>query len=63
MDKKIRHVIAAILILIPFGVYLDVPFYNVPNPVMWGLPFYYWFQMVMLPVTALLFLIAAFLID
>lgn len=63
MDKGLRHTIAAILILIPFVVYIDVPFYNVINPVMWGLPFYYWFQMAMLPITALLFIVAAFLID
>ncbi len=63
MNSQLKKLIAAILILIPFGVYFDVPFYNVVNPVAWGLPFYYWFQMLMLPVSAVLFLIAAFIID
>ena len=49
--------------MIPFAVYFDVPFYNVVNPELGGLPFFYWFQMAMLPVSAVLFVIAAFLID
>ncbi len=63
MDKRSRQVIAAILLLIPFVVYFDVPFYNVADPTLGGLPFYYWFQLIMLPVSAVLFLIAAMLID
>ena len=60
---KAKTIAAAILILIPFVVYFDVPFYNVVNPEWGGLPFFYWFQMVMLPITAVLFFIAAVLID
>ncbi|MHB1830105.1 MAG: DUF3311 domain-containing protein [Candidatus Micrarchaeaceae archaeon] len=63
MNKRQRLTIAGILILIPFAVYFDVPFYNVINPELGGLPFFYWFQMAMLPVSAVLFVIAAFLID
>jgi hypothetical protein len=63
LDKRSRQVIAAILLLIPFVVYFDVPFYNVADPTLGGLPFYYWFQLIMLPVSAVLFLIAAMLID
>ncbi len=58
-----KKVVAAILLLIPFAVYFDIPFYNVVNPEIAGLPFFYWFQIVMLPVSALLFIIAAVLID
>ncbi|MCL5430400.1 MAG: DUF3311 domain-containing protein [Candidatus Marsarchaeota archaeon] len=60
---KPKDIIAAILLLIPFAVYFNVPFYNVVNPVLGGLPFFYWFQIVMLPISAVLFLIAAVLID
>ena len=60
---KRKDIVAAILILIPFAVYFDVPFYNVVNPTLGGLPFFYWFQIAMLPVSAILFLIAAVLID
>ncbi|MDE1804807.1 MAG: DUF3311 domain-containing protein [Candidatus Micrarchaeota archaeon] len=60
---RAKTVAAAIMILIPFAVYFDVPFYNVINPQWGGLPFFYWFQLAMLPVSAVLFLIAAILID
>ncbi len=60
---RTKTIVAAILLLIPFAVYFDVPFYNVVNPQWGGLPFFYWFQMLMLPVSAILFLIAAYLID
>ncbi|MDE1761731.1 MAG: DUF3311 domain-containing protein [Candidatus Micrarchaeota archaeon] len=60
---RAKTVAAAIMILIPFAVYFDVPFYNIINPQWGGLPFFYWFQLAMLPVSAVLFLIAAILID
>ena len=63
LDRTLRKIIAAICLLIPFGVYFDVPFYNVINPVWAGLPFFYWFQIIMLPISALLFFVAALLID
>lgn len=63
MDKKSRQIIAAILILIPFAIYFAVPLYNVVQPELGGLPFFYWFQILMLPVSAVFFIIAAFLID
>ncbi len=61
--KRDRQIVAAILILIPFAVYFDVPFYNVVTPTLGGLPFFYWFQIAMLPISAVLFIIAAYLID
>lgn len=63
LNGAIRKFIAAVCLLIPFAVYFDVPFYNVVAPELGGLPFFYWFQMAMLPVSAVLFLIAALLID
>ncbi len=58
-----RLAIAAVLLLIPTIIYFDVPFYNVIYPEVGGLPFFYWFQIAMLPVSAVLFLVAAYLID
>jgi hypothetical protein len=63
VDKKSRQIIAAILILIPFAIYFAVPLYNVVQPELGGLSFFYWFQILMLPVSAVFFIIAAFLID
>ena len=63
MNKRDRKIVAAVLILIPFAVYLYVPGYNIVNPEVAGLPFFYWFQMLMLPISAILFLYAARLID
>jgi hypothetical protein len=58
-----KDVIAAILLLIPFIVYFDLPYFDVVNPTVAGVPFYYWFQTLWLVISAILFLIAAFLID
>ncbi len=63
MSKRRRLTLAGILILIPFAVYFAVPLYNIVNPQLGGLPFFYWFQILMLPITALLFTKAAMLID
>lgn len=63
MNKEYRLTLAAIFILIPFAIYFYVPFYNVVNPTFGGLPFFYWFQIAMLPVSAALFIAAALLID
>lgn len=60
---KTNEIIAGILILIPFVIYMILPLYNVDKPELLGFPFFYWFQTVMLVVCAVLFAIAAFLID
>ena len=44
MQIKPRHVIMAVLILIPSFVDLAVPIYNRDSPELFGLPFFYWFQ-------------------
>lgn len=60
---KTNEIIAGILILIPFVIYMILPLYNFTNPELFGFPFFYWFQTVMLVVCAILFVIAALLID
>jgi hypothetical protein len=33
-----------VLLVAPFVALLWVPFYNSTEPVMWGIPFFYWYQ-------------------
>ena len=61
MDSK--KIAAAILIIIPFIAYLALPLYNIEYPEVAGLPFFYWYQIIWLPISAALFYIAAVLID
>ena len=42
-----------ILLLIPCLAALAVPFYNVIEPQLFGFPFFYWFNLVLVPVSAL----------
>jgi hypothetical protein len=43
-----------LLLLIPFIVLLWPPFYNFEQPELIGIPFFYWFQLLMVIVTAML---------
>jgi hypothetical protein len=40
------------LIFIPFLPVLYVPFFNRLDPTLAGIPFYYWFQMLWIPISA-----------
>jgi hypothetical protein len=42
------------LLLIPFFALLWVPFYNFREPVIFGFPFFYWYQFLWVPLTSLL---------
>ena len=43
-----------ILLLVVFVLVLAVPFFNHAAPVLFGFPFFYWYQMAMVPVASLL---------
>ena len=43
-----------VLLLLPFIGLLWVPFYNHPLPELFGFPFFYWYQLAWVPVTAFL---------
>jgi len=43
-----------LLLLIPFLGLLAVPIYNDRMPELFGFPFFYWYQLIWVPVTALL---------
>jgi hypothetical protein len=34
----------SLVLLVPFVALLWVPFYNSIEPVLWGIPFFYWYQ-------------------
>ena len=56
--KQRTHRAALALLLIPYVALLWVPFYNRLDPVIWGFPFFYWYQLAFVPITALLTWIA-----
>jgi hypothetical protein len=43
-----------ILLLLPFIGLLWVPFYNFQDPVLFGFPFFYWYQLAWVPISSLL---------
>jgi len=46
------------LLLLPFVGLLWIPLYNFKDPVLLGFPFFYWYQLAWVPVTAVLTWIA-----
>ncbi len=51
---KKRRSWALLLLLLPFIVLLIPPIYNHTDPELIGIPFFYWFQLLMILLTALL---------
>jgi Protein of unknown function (DUF3311) len=47
-----------VFLLIPCVLALCVPLYNSIPPVLFGIPFFFWFQLVLVPFTALAILAA-----
>jgi hypothetical protein len=43
-----------LLLLLPFLGLLWVPLYNRQQPVLFGFPFFYWYQLLWVPITVLL---------
>jgi hypothetical protein len=41
------------LLLLPCVLSLCVGFYNTVDPTLFGIPFFYWFQLLLIPVSAL----------
>jgi hypothetical protein len=46
--------LARLLLIVPFVAVLWVPFYNSREPVLAGVPFFYWYQMLWIVLGALL---------
>jgi Protein of unknown function (DUF3311) len=47
-----------IVLLVPCLLALWVPLYNSLPPVLFGIPFFFWFQLVLIPISALAILAA-----
>lgn len=58
---KQNKLVLALLLLIPVIINLSVTFYNVATPSEYGLPFFWWFQIVLLPVSAVFYVLYAVL--
>jgi len=46
-----------LLLLLPYIAMLWIGFYNVSAPTLFGMPFFYWYQLLWIPLGALLVLI------
>jgi hypothetical protein len=44
----------SLLLVIPFVAVLWVPFFNFDAPRLYGIPFFYWYQMLWIPLTSLI---------
>lgn len=44
----------SLLLLLPYIALLWVPFYATTQPKLWGFPFFYWYQFLWVPLSALL---------
>ena len=53
MDRRPRSRSIWLLLLIPFLGLLAVPLYNARLPELFGFPFFYWYQLIWVPITAL----------
>ena len=42
------------LLILPFAGTLIPPLYNRPTPALFGMPFFYWYQLAWIPATAVL---------
>jgi hypothetical protein len=47
-----------LLLVIPCVLALWVPLYNMEEPALFGVPFFYWFQLLLIPVSAIAILAA-----
>jgi uncharacterized RDD family membrane protein YckC len=56
---KYDYVAIAILLLIPLVALLAIPTYNSINPNIGGVSFFYWYQILWMPLGAILYYIAA----
>ena len=46
-----------LLLLVPFAALAFVPFYNEAMPTLFGFPFFYWYQLLWVPLTSVIIFI------
>jgi hypothetical protein len=54
MERKRSFKAIQLLLLLPYLGLLWVPLYNRHDPVLFGFPFFYWYQLLWVPITVLL---------
>jgi uncharacterized membrane protein len=54
------RVVAAVCLVAPFVAMLWIPSYNRETPRLLGFPFFYWYQLLWIVITALLMIVAVF---
>lgn len=58
-----QKIAVALLLLIPMVVFAVTPIYNFKSPQLFGLTFFYWFEILWLFVTAGMYVLAAMLLN
>lgn len=53
-NHRVKSRALPLLLLLPFLGLLDASSYNKAEPVLWGFPFFYWYQLLWVPITVLL---------
>ena len=56
-EPRTRAAWLKLILLVPYIALLWVPFYNHTNPPLFGFPFFYWYQLLWVPLTSLLIFI------
>jgi hypothetical protein len=51
---RTRSRLILLILLVPFVGLLYVPSYDRAEPALWGFPFFYWYQLLWVPITVLL---------
>lgn len=54
-----RRALCALLLVLPVLALLAVPLYDRTDPTLGGVPFFYWYQLAWVPLTALLLAVAS----
>ena len=60
---KGKDALAAVLLLLPVLAYLPISAYSVVQPSLFGLPYYYWYQVLWLFLAALFYSAAAMILS
>jgi hypothetical protein len=58
MPRTMARLLAGVCLLAPFVALLGVPWYAGDGPVLWGVPFFYWYQLIWIPLTVALMTVA-----
>ncbi|MGE5624539.1 MAG: DUF3311 domain-containing protein [Bacillota bacterium] len=50
--SRTKRLLWHVILFVPFFVAIAVPLYNRIEPSLWGIPFFYWFQFVLIVIAA-----------